>query len=545
MFPSQILNSETWWHGPSWIILDSQFWPNEQFKVDHLPELKTQTLLAQNAPDILSFPFDRFSNFSKMCRVTSYIFRFVNNCANRNNRKTGVLTLSELKYSLNALIKVSQNQSFCNEIKDLSNNKYLASKNRLCGLTPFLDRQNILRVGGRLKYSDYNFNKKHPILINGNHHFTKLLFQEQHLILLHGGAQLLLNTIRDIYWPTSGRNLARATVRKCVRCFRFNAKTIQPIMGNLPSARVMPSSPFTITGVDYAGPFLIKDKKGRGCKTTKCYIGLFICFSTKAVHLELISSLSSEAFLQALRRFVSRRGKPEKIFSDNGSNFIGAQRELASLLNAHELRDKLWSLTNSLEIEWQFIPPYSPHFGGLWEAGVKSSKLHLKRVLSKTALIYEEFQTLIIQIEAILNSRPLSPISPDPNDISPLTPAHFLIGKPIIAVPDQDLTDIKVTRLNRYQLLQQMCQSFWARWKTEYISQLQVKGRWKKNQESLTDGALVLIKDDNINPTHWQLGRIFSVHPGRDNINRVATIKTSTGIIKRGFNKICPLPLDD
>ncbi|XP_030746052.1 uncharacterized protein LOC115874892 [Sitophilus oryzae] len=258
-------------------------------------------------------------------------------------------------------------------------------------------------------------------------------------------------------------------------------------MGELPRERVTPSSPFHITGIDYAGPFFIK----RNRKTQdKCYVGVFICFSTKAIHLELISSLFSKSFIQALRRFTSRRGKPYKILSDNGTTFVGAKRELGQFLkqNASNLID----LCANDKIEWLFIPPYSPHFGGLWEAGVKSTKHHLKRILANARLTFEEFTTVLCQIEAILNSRPLCPLSSDPNDFLSLTPAHFLIGHQLTAVPDEALEDAKTNRLTSYQLVQQMCQHFWRRWHREYISELQQRQKWNCSQGKLEVDSLVL-----------------------------------------------------
>lgn len=418
----------------------------------------------------------------------------------------------------------------------------MSSKSKISSLNPFLDKEELIRVGGRLHASSFGFEKKHPIVLDSRHHFTKLLFEYEHNRLLHAGPQLLLSSVREQFWPISGRNLARATVRKCLRCFRFNPKIIQPIMGNLPADRVKPASPFSTTGVDYAGPFLSKDKQGRGSKLQKCYVGLFICFATKAVHLELISSLSTDSFLQALRRFVSRRGKPFQIFSDNGTNFVGAKRELTHFLKSNGA--DLTSKCAADQIHWEFIPPYSPHIGGLWEAGVKSFKHHLKRVLDNKHLLFEEFVTILTQIEAILNSRPLCPMSSDPNDLNPLTPAHFLIGRPLVAVPDADLQDIQTNRLTRFELLQQVYQHFWKRWSTEYISELQQRYKWKQNQGELLEGSMVLIKDGNSHPTNWKLGRITKLHRGADGIARVASINTSSGEVQRSYTRICPLPIE-
>ncbi|XP_011859057.1 PREDICTED: uncharacterized protein LOC105556573 [Vollenhovia emeryi] len=205
--------------------------------------------------------------------------------------------------------------------------------------------------------------------------------------------------------------------------------------------------------------------KGRGRKTNKSYIALFICFSTKAIHLEAVSQLSSDAFIAALRRFAGRRGCPRKIYSDNATNFVGAERELAELYQAirTSFDEPINEYCSLNEIQWSFIPPHAPHMGGLWEAGVKSCKYHLKRVIGETVLTFEELSTVLVQIEACLNSRPLCQLPSSPNDLQPLTPAHFLIGQSITGLPDMDLKESPVNRLDRWQLIQRLTQHFWKR----------------------------------------------------------------------------------
>lgn len=179
--------------------------------------------------------------------------------------------------------------------------------------------------------SEFSYSKKHPILLSHHHILTKLIFRYEHENLYHAGPQLLLGNVREHFWPTSGRSIARQTVRSCVKCARYSAQNVQPIMGDLPAARVQPALPFVKVGVDYAGPFLMKDRRGRGCKVIKCWVAVFVCFSTRAIHLELILSLSSDDFLQAFNRFISRRGKPSEVFSDNGTNFIRANKDIQLL----------------------------------------------------------------------------------------------------------------------------------------------------------------------------------------------------------------------
>ncbi|KAH1023673.1 hypothetical protein HUJ05_003284 [Dendroctonus ponderosae] len=251
-------------------------------------------------------------------------------------------------------------------------------------------------------------------------------------------------------------------------------------MGNLPASRVTPSPPFYNTGVDYAGPFKIKTHKGRGGKVSKAYLCLFVCFSTKAVHLELATDLSMETFLLAFRRFVFRCGKPAQVYSDNGTNFVGAKPELIELS--------------------KFIIDHGSKISKTVANDGTTSKHHLKRVLGTSIVTYEEFCTLLIQVEATLNSRPLSPLSSDPNDLQPL--AHFLIGRPLTSLPDPDIptrSTISSTHMG---------------WSKEYISELQQRTKWRSHHSDLKPGTLVLLKDDKQPPLHWKLCPLpVSVNP--------------------------------
>lgn len=269
---------------------------------------------------------------------------------------------------------------------------------------------------------------------------------------------------------------------------------------------------------------------------------IFVCFTSKAIHIELVGDMTTSNFIAALKRFFARRGKPTDIYCDNGSNFVGACNEIKKFfeLNSSTVSENF----ASDQIKFHFLPPQAPHFGGLHEAGVKSVKHHLRRVLGLSHLTYEDLYTTLTQIEAILNSRPLTPLSLDPNDYLPLTPSHFLIGRSMTSIPEADHTSTNTLRLNNYQKIQQLRQHFWTRWQQEYISELQLRTKWKQSQGSLQPGNLVVIKDKQLPPLKWLLGRIIAVYPGKDSSVRVAEIKTASGVLKRDFSKICPLPVD-
>jgi len=316
-------------------------------------------------------------------------------------------------------------------------------------------------------------------------------------------------------------------------------------MGDLPPARLEVGRPFIKSGVDYAGPLTIKSWKGRGAKSYKAYIALFVCLTTKAIHLELVSDLTSEGFLAAFRRFVSRRGKVTDLYSDNGTNFVGANAELKLVLKAVISTPSNSHMADILARDgtnWHFIPPSSPHFGGLWEAGVKSTKQHLKRIMGNDLFTFEELNTLLVQIEACLNSRPLTEMSHDPSDLCALTPGHFLIGEPLTAIPEPWLDSKPVSHLARWKFLQGKLQHFWKRWQMEYLSRLQQRPKWLQQKANVEVGDLVLLREDNMPPLKWSMARILDCHPGDDGLVRVVTVRTANGLLKRPISKISPLP---
>lgn len=532
---------DRWWSGPSYLRQNISQWPSQYTPIvpASLPDIRSEVSLHARVgnSDTKFIDFDRFSNFLRLKRTVAYVIVFVKACKKQYS-KTDYLSEEELQNALNVIIRLSQAESFP-EYNILIRNQKLPPKSQLLKLNVFLDENNIMRVGGRLGNSLFSYDKKYPILIQSTHRFTKLLFNHVHKQLMHAGPQLLLATIRENYWPIGGRNLARSCYHKCVLCNRMKGKVVPPLMGNLPKSRLLPGFPFESVGVDYAGPVMCASRQGRGCRLVKVYIAVFVCFTTKAIHLELVGDLTSNNFLSALRRFISRRGKPNNIYSDNGTSFVGAYKEIGTFLN-----DSCRSVSESVAnegIQFHFIPPYSPHFGGLWEAGVKSVKYHLRRVMGNCNLTYEQLNTVLVQIEGLLNSRPLTPLSSDPNDLQPLTPGHFLVGRPITALPAPNYEHHSVSHLTRFQRIEQLRQHFWTRWSKEYISELQQRSKWHDTHATINLNTLVVIKEDGLPPLKWKLGRVIAIYPGPDGISRVADIKTANGVVRRSSSKICPL----
>lgn len=534
--PHQIKDSSLWWLGPPFLYKSQEYWPTlNSHHIDELPEVKVHTtIIAEPVKSCINIM--KYSNLNFLQRMTAYMCRFIHNCKNTKDRRVGPLSVDELDMAFSRLAKISQQESFPLELNECLNQGKLKPKSIVASLNPFLDSQGLLRVGGRLSNTKYDYDKKHPILLHSKHHFTKILFIQEHNRLLHAGPQMLLSSIRERVWPLGGRDLARRTARSCIKCQRISARTLENIMGNLPSQRLTPDFPFSTVAADFGGPFMITDRKGRGCKITKAYLCLFICFRSKCVHLEAVSELSRDAFTLTLRRFISRRGKPKEIFCDNGRNFVATAKEISNFLQANS--DFIIADAGNQNIKFKFSPAYAPNFNGLVEAGIKSAKFHLKRILGTSHLTFEELSSLFAQIEAILNSRPLCPLSSSPNDFTPLTPGHFLIGRPLTSLPSPSLEDYKVSRLDRYQRIEQARQHFWRRWQSEYITELQSRLKWRVRCRDLQPNDVVLLKEDNTAPLHWRLGRVERLFPGADGVPRVADVVTARGVVRRAISKM-------
>lgn len=544
--PTEFLSNQQWLTGPIWLSKPTLEWPITPILSISIPERRTIINLIATVDS--SF-LERFSSWKTLQRVTAYCIRFCKN-ASRSETNTGPLSIREISRAHNFILRQVQSQHFANEIKELEQGKPTPRDSKILPLTPFIDSDGLIRVGGRLQNANISYNQKHPILLPRSHHITNLIIVNEHSINMHAGILGTLNATRQKYWPIDGKNITRRVIRKCIRCFKVNPRDRpEYLMGNLPRDRVTSIRPFQTVGIDFCGPFYIKEKKFRNTKKVKVYVAIFICFATKAVHLELVSDLSTDAFLASLKRFFSRRGYARTIYSDNGTNFVGAKNRLTEMQKFLESEEQRGVINNELRdkhITWHFSPPRSPHFGGLWEAAVRSFKHHALRTVGDTLFTYEELNTYVIEIEAILNSRPLTALSPDPNDLSPLTPAHFLVGESLNGLPERDVSGIPTNRLSVWQHIQKVKQHFWARWYKEYLNELNIRSKWRHNPEkSLKIGTLVLLKEDNIPAMQWSMGRITELHPGDDGLVRVVTLRTANHTYKRSVRHICPLPLDN
>ncbi|XP_063972071.1 uncharacterized protein LOC135159938 [Diachasmimorpha longicaudata] len=536
--PEDFTEGINWKTGPKWLNSTEDQWPESKLLIPpEVPEMrKVYCLLSITHNRLLS----KFSCIGKLRRVMALFLRLA-------TKKKGPITVDEIQDANDHIIRLVQAECFNDELRMLKQGNELPPKHRWLAMSPYLDAKGLIRVGGRLRNANIKYSEKHPLILPKHHHVVDLLIRHEHLRTYHAGAQTTLYSLRRNYWILDARQRVRYLIRNCTQCIRAKPPPTDYIMGNLPAARVTEARPFLNVGVDYCGPFYLKEKKHRNRNKIKVWVSVFVCFVVKAVHLEVESDLTTEGFIAAFKRFTSRRGKPMNVYSDNGKNFVGAAneiKELYSFLQSETHNEIMHRRLANDGIEWHFIPPRAPHVGGLWEACVKSFKHHLYRI-TDCLVTFEEFNTLVIEIESILNSRPLTPMSSDPHDPTALSPAHFLIGDSLTSIPETDFTEISNNRLSSWEVIQRKKQEFWKRWYKEYLNEQNRKNKWTHGQHNIREGTLVILREDNVPPKQWILGRVIKVFPGSDGVTRTVRVKTTTGEFDRNVRKLTALLTED
>ena len=354
---------------------------------------------------------------------------------------------------------------------------------------------------------------------------------------LHSGVEHVLAVLRAEFWVPRARPLIRRIMKKCTVCRRLNARAYQQRMADLPPTRLAAfERPFTNVGIDCFGPILIH----RGRSTVKRYGLIFTCLTVRAIHLETLQSLTTGSFINALRRFISRRGKPKKLVSDNGTNFVGAYRELGATLKEWNNKHTLRKFLLQEAIEWLFNPPAASHMGGAWERLIRSVRRVFNAVVRNTVLDDDELSTVFCEVEAIVNNRPITKVSDDMHDAEPLTPSHLLaLGSTGTLPPSANTGDDQYRR--RWKYIQYLVDRFWKRWTKEYLPTIQHRCKWVANTPNAHVGDIVLIMDELTHCNQWPMGRIMGVNVGRDGKVRSCNVKTQKGQLTRPVTKLCLL----
>jgi Pao retrotransposon peptidase/Family of unknown function (DUF5641)/Protein of unknown function (DUF1759)/Integrase zinc binding domain len=526
-----------WLKGPGFLYLNEEQWP-----VTSIIETASEGFIEEEWVAVVTeqesaFPdVQRFSSWLKLVRTTAWSQRFIRNCrVEPGNRQGGGLTVEEIELAERAWWLKVQDDCFGGERRSSKSGEMFSY--RIDRLSPFRDTDGILRIAGRIERAgNVALTTRNPVILDGNHRYVELMIQHHHRKANHQGVETVINQLRERFWILKCRRTVKKQFASCYECKKRKAKPAQPLMGQLPEERfAYHEKPFTNTGVDFFGPFLVSV----GRRTEKRYGVLFTCLSVRAIHLEIAHDLSTNSCIMAVRRMVSRRGAVRKMFSDNGTNLRGADRELREAvqqLDNAEFRDGV--VTES--IEWHFIPPASPHMGGAWERMIGTVKRALLTVMAHQRMNDEILLTVFAEVESIVNNRPLTYVSDDHTDPMSITPNHFLIGSTnLTSSPGVFNTDDDNWR-RRWRIAQFLTDQFWKRWLKEYVPTLVNRSKWRKPERNLAVGDLAVIDDPALPRNVWPLGVVQKVLPGTDGVVRTVDVRTARGVLRRPAVKVHP-----
>nr|XP_034330589.1 uncharacterized protein LOC117680486 [Crassostrea gigas] len=427
------------------------------------------------------------------------------------------------------ILRSSQRLSFKEEINCLKDSTPLPRKSALIQLNPFLDKDGILRVGGRLSQSPLPINQKHPIIIDRKSHAAILLVRHYHEKIQHQGRVFTEGALRSHgFWIIGAKKIINSVLHKCVICRKLRRPFSQQIMADLPADRVVPSPPFTIVGVDVFGPWNIVARRTRGgLAHSKRWAVLFSCLTSRAIHIEVIEELSSSAFINALARFISIRGAVKEFRSDRGTNFVGALDHInVDVIYVESGPVKKFLSTNGAK--WTFNPPQTSHMAGSWERMIGIARKILDALLLNTKakeLTHEVLCTFMCEVTAIMNYRPICPISTAPEDPVIISPSMLLTQKDLsVDLMRVDFHNIKDMYVSQWKHVQYLSSMFWKRWRDEYLQNLQVRRKWQNNQPDLKTGDVVLMRDPMVHRGQWPLGIVTRVFPSQ-NDGKVRTVE--------------------
>lgn len=581
--PNDFTSEHRWLQGPAFLHDVPTAWPLEDTITTLDPETKAEERICMitTTPSILEALPDvkRFSSWLRVIRVTGRILQFIKilrarlkinhepactiaykRTKKRNSfdptwrrttqkpsrvpkvvtniqpeRKLIPLDVLHLDQAKQLWIKAQQQEAFSKEIALIKQDHPLPTDSRLSKLAVKIDDEGILRLRSRIAAAiNISEEQREPAILDGNHQWTRLYIAWVHRHLHHAGLSTTANEVRQYYWVLRLRYATRQEVKGCLTCRIRRTKPAQPSTGNHPPSRLAHGKrPFTFTGIDFFGPMTITV----GRTHQKRYGVLFTCLTTRAVHLEIAGSLSSDSAIMALRRFIGRRGCPTELHSDNGTNLRGADIELQSAARqalAHEASVRF--------IRWQYIPPSAPFMGGAWERLVRSVKAALVVTLNERAPKEEVLSTLLVEIEHTINSRPLTHVSMDSDDPEALTPNHFLLGGPSRVPLPGAFIEADAAGRKDWRISQRLADIFWARWVREYLPELQHRREPRAKGGSIKVGDLVLIADGTLPRNSWPRGVVVNTYPGADGETRVVDVQTNKRILRRPTKKLAVLP---
>lgn len=480
--------------------------------------------------------FECFSNYNRLNRCIAYCLRFGQPIQGKL-RRTGEFTVTELKNAEKALCAISQNDTYGEELDALKQERQVPRSSSIFNLTPYLDQDGLIRINGRIEAAQLEYDVKNPIILAREHPLTKLIIAHYHRLGKHQNNDAIVCEIRQRFWIPHLRAMVRKSKKDCMHCRHQAARPTPALMGQLPIDRLTPNiRPFTYTGLDYFGPINV----AVGRRREKRWVALFTCLTVRAIHLELAQDLTTDSCIVCIRNFVNIRGVPQKIRSDNGTNFVGAQKVIRDAISTLD-NEKIQSECAKRGIEWAFNCPANPEAGGCWERMVRSVKRVLAVTLHEVAPQVETLRSLLIEAANLVNSRPLTHVPVESSESEPLTPNHFLIGTSNATLVSTDAEGSPHCLRKQWRISQQLANCYWKRWVREYLPELTRRTKWFTDVPPISIGALVLIVDDDAPRGVWRRGIVDEVFAGKDGRVRTATVRTSSGVLRRPVTRLALL----
>ncbi|XP_049874507.1 uncharacterized protein LOC126372702 [Pectinophora gossypiella] len=575
--PKDFASEHRWFRGPPFLYRPEDTWPAEDISetIEHTNEERVHATTAAERTGKALPDITRFSSWAKLLRVTARVLQFIEKLkgrercaaarkrtkkraeedptwkkvqahretgrgtghkhAPRQQRKIVPLAARYLHRARQLWIRAVQEEAFSAELEAIRRKKPLPADSRLKQLSIMIDEEGLIHLRSRIAAAaDITTEQREPVILDGDHRWTRLYIKWVHTQLHHGGFETTANEVRQHYWVLRLRHAVRNELKKCQVCRIRRATPAQPSTGNHPRSRLAHHQrPFTYTGLDYFGPMTVTVGRAR----QKRYGVLFTCLTTRAVHLELAGSLSTDSAVMALRRFIGRRGCPTELWSDQGTNLRGADVEMK-----HAVEEAIQQEASARFITWKFIPPSAPFMGGAWERLVRSVKSALAVVLHERAPKEEVLTTLLVEAEHTINSRPLTHVSTSPEDPEALTPNHFILGGPSRVPMPGAFTEGDDAGRKDWRKSQRLADMFWARWVREYLPELQHRREPRASKGSISVGDLVLIADGTLPRNSWPRGVVVAAYPGPDGETRAVDVRTTKGILRRPTKKLVILP---
>ncbi|XP_032413047.1 uncharacterized protein LOC116716235 [Xiphophorus hellerii] len=536
------LKRSTWFTGPSFI----RHPPAEIPHVSEIFDLIEPDKDSEIRPEIRTYVthlrvlnserFERFSTFKSLVRAIANLIHIAKsfNGTNPNSKCKGwhkchlPRTPEEIAQAKTVILKETQKAHFEKELSALNAGKPISKQSPLQKLSPIL-QDGLISVGGRLKHSEIENLEKSPLILLKHSHISLLLTRHHHELVEHQGRHLTEGAIRAAgLWLLGCKTLVNSVIHKCVTCRKLRGKVEQQLMAALPPERLKTCSPFTYVGLDVFGPWTITARRTRGgLAESKRWAIMFTCMSSRAVHIEVIESLDTSSCVNALRRFFALRGPAKQLLSDRGTNFVGASKELG-------MDKSMQKYLTEQGCSWEFNPPHASHMGGSWERMIGVARRILDSMLlrNKIQLTHEVLCTLMAEITAIINARPLVPVSSDPENPFVLSPSMLITQKSCLQPPPGDFLD-KDLYTKQWRQVQALSNQFWTRWRHEYLPTLQQRQKWTVSCRNLQVGDLVLLKDAQVTRNSWPMAKVNATFPGKDSRVRKIEVKGwSQGCVK-------------